>query len=365
MGQRFDPYDILGVPRRATEDAIKAAYRKKAKQYHPDLNLSGSNDEFIRVQAAFEWFERQNFRPNPNADGPSFDPARSAFAGAGDEAPNWEADVIALVRTYMREHGLAVQFDGTFVRTDALQMAHAPGDIDRVLGLPELDEEALVDEIVIDVRKRGTIAIAPGWAVVLGSKINRGLIQVAVRVIKRHDQRQRLVTVMRPLLMPLSSSEQRQAEAQWRRLVETTFAMSTDLGVAVLKKFIHQVKSKRLKRPIKHHLMPIFQSEVQGGGKTTAALKFLSPLKELRTEPALLSDFADKRSGDVYRYPVVFLDDIDQISPNLIPILNSLVTGDGLQRRTLGSSGSRRIKQLSTLIGTSNKPIADLIPDET
>ena len=33
-----DPYQILGIPHGATEAEIKKAYRKKAKEYHPDLH---------------------------------------------------------------------------------------------------------------------------------------------------------------------------------------------------------------------------------------------------------------------------------------------------------------------------------------
>lgn len=50
-----DNYQILGVSPIATADAIKAAYRKKAAQYHPDKNQSADAPKrFREVQEAYE-----------------------------------------------------------------------------------------------------------------------------------------------------------------------------------------------------------------------------------------------------------------------------------------------------------------------
>jgi len=35
---RTDYYAVLGVTRESSEDAIRSAYRKLARQYHPDVN---------------------------------------------------------------------------------------------------------------------------------------------------------------------------------------------------------------------------------------------------------------------------------------------------------------------------------------
>ena len=50
-----DYYEVLGVPRDADQDAIRSAYRKLARQYHPDLNSdSDAEDRFKELGEAYE-----------------------------------------------------------------------------------------------------------------------------------------------------------------------------------------------------------------------------------------------------------------------------------------------------------------------
>lgn len=51
MTKKLDPYAELGVEATADETAIKKAYRKRAKETHPD-NKGGSQEQFERVNKA-------------------------------------------------------------------------------------------------------------------------------------------------------------------------------------------------------------------------------------------------------------------------------------------------------------------------
>lgn len=55
MATKRDYYEVLGLQKNASKDDIKAAYRKLAKQYHPDINKAPDAEaKFKEVQEAYE-----------------------------------------------------------------------------------------------------------------------------------------------------------------------------------------------------------------------------------------------------------------------------------------------------------------------
>jgi molecular chaperone DnaJ len=55
MANKRDYYDVLGIPRTATKEEIKKAYRRLARQYHPDVSTEdGADEKFKELSEAYE-----------------------------------------------------------------------------------------------------------------------------------------------------------------------------------------------------------------------------------------------------------------------------------------------------------------------
>jgi molecular chaperone DnaJ len=78
-----DYYEVLGVNRDASADDIKKAHRKKAMQYHPDVNKStDAPEQFKEVQEAYEVLSDNNKRAQYDQFG-HVDP-RQGMGGGSD-----------------------------------------------------------------------------------------------------------------------------------------------------------------------------------------------------------------------------------------------------------------------------------------
>lgn len=75
-------YDILGLGKDASPEDIKSAYRKLAKQYHPDINKEpGAAEKFKEINEAYECLSDPNKKSNYDQFGSASGP--QGFGGFG------------------------------------------------------------------------------------------------------------------------------------------------------------------------------------------------------------------------------------------------------------------------------------------
>jgi molecular chaperone DnaJ len=92
MAAKRDYYEVLGVGQSATAEELKKAYRRLARQYHPDVNgEDGADERFKEINEAYEVLSNENSRAaydrfghaGVQGGGPGFE-GFSGFGGVAD-----------------------------------------------------------------------------------------------------------------------------------------------------------------------------------------------------------------------------------------------------------------------------------------
>jgi hypothetical protein len=193
----------------------------------------------------------------------------------------------------------------------------------------------------------------------LGDQFKKGNVVDEVVYLQKHLAHEVRTAILAKLTQPAAAFD-------WDALVATSFDTSTvpaDITIAVLQKFIWQVKRRLAELPITYHLMPVVFGN-QGCGKSVFITKMLEQLGSLfaSTDFARLSD---NREADLFRNFALFLDEMNKADRADMDAVKAVITREELSFRPMGTNATVTTVQNACFIGASNKLLEQLINDPT
>ena len=101
-----DPYRVLGVSPNASDEEVKAAYRKLAKKYHPDLNPGNETaaKRMNEINAAYDQIKNPQAQQQESYAGGAYGGYGygSAYGGAYQTRAETERNELRAARNYIR-----------------------------------------------------------------------------------------------------------------------------------------------------------------------------------------------------------------------------------------------------------------------
>ncbi len=186
-----DYYEILGVPRSASEQEIKTAYRKLARKFHPDANKGDKSAEgkFKEIAEAYEvlkdaekrkrydmlganYKSGSEFRPPPDFGGFNFDFGSMAGGGSGSSFSDF---FDMLFGQSMAGQGMPGGFSGARGRAGTFAGARGADRTSRVPAHHEAEIELSLEEMAKGSRRTLQISTPNGDSKTVDVKIPAGV----------------------------------------------------------------------------------------------------------------------------------------------------------------------------------------------
>lgn len=187
----------------------------------------------------------------------------------------------------------------------------------------------------------------------------------AVLMCVTSDAETKSLEQLRSQIIGYESIKQANCEEALKNWIDAVCQEGGELSYEIMRHWIWGVKRKIFSEAVSTPICPILRGLTQGG-KTTATRLLTGPLKDY-TRVADLKQIADDREWRTLlgRFYVVVLDEMARASKTNSETLKAVISAESLDPRILGLNMHSHIDVRSSFIGTTNKPLNQIIQDTT